>query len=275
MRERRADRRIGTLNFARAVQAVRAIADRACCGMSVEEASQGDDVRARKRSRWLRWLLVGAVLLVVGVGWAFLPLGAWLAVFARWINSLGTFGVVGFAVVYALSTILIIPGAPMTIAAGVAYGWWGVPLVLVSASVGSMLAFLASRYWFNDRIRAFTATRPRFRSAVDAVNEESWTVLALMRLSPVLPFNIQNYLLGLTAITLSSFFASTTAGMIPGAVLYTYLGILGLDAGQGSGNIAKWTLLILGLIATVFVTMLISRRAKAKLEAQAGAVSTA
>jgi uncharacterized membrane protein YdjX (TVP38/TMEM64 family) len=204
-------------------------------------------------------LLLASIVAV----WSTLPVREWLDALRGWIVGLGLRGVVVFAVIYILGAVVLAPEALLTILAGFAYGFWGLPIVLVAATIGAGAAFLIARYLARDRVRAAMAQR-RDLAAIDrAVAEEGWKIVGLLRLSPLVPFNLQNYLFGATGIPFLHFVAATFFGIIPGTALYTYLGVLGGAAGQ-TGPV-KWALFGLGLVATVAVAVLIARTAKRKL----------
>ncbi len=151
----------------------------------------------------------------------------------------------------------------LTIAAGFAWGLWGLPIVLVAATIGASLAFLITRYAARERIRRLLETRRNLAAIDKAVAEAGWKTVALLRLSPLIPFNLQNYLFGVTAIPFPHFVAATFVGIIPGTALYTYLGALGNAVGDGSP--VKWAFFGAGLLATLIVVILVSRKARAKL----------
>jgi uncharacterized membrane protein YdjX (TVP38/TMEM64 family) len=207
------------------------------------------------------WVLGAALLSALGFAWAFLPIADWLQRFSNWINDLGALGVVLFGVAYVLTVILLVPGSLMTFAAGVAYGWWALPLVLLTASIGSTLAFMISRYLLRDRIRDVIESRPKVKAVADTVDEQGWKVLLLMRTSPVVPFSAQNYLFGVTRISLPTYLAATAGGMVPGTVLNVYLGVIGGAVGT-TEDAAGWGLLIAGLLATVAVLVLVGWKAR-------------
>ncbi len=187
--------------------------------------------------------------------------------FQQWIEGLGVWGVVAFGVIYVVATVLLIPASPLTLVAGLAFGLWGFPLIVVAATVGAALAFLVARYVARNKVKAIVAKRPKFKAVDEAVTEEGWKIVALMRLSPLVPFNLQNYLFGVTDIAFTRYLAATFVGIMPGSLLYVYLGSLGQQSGGGSTG--KWIFLGVGLIATAITVVLITRKAKARL-AQAG-----
>lgn len=230
--------------------------------------AQNADRPANALWTYAPWIAVVAVVAVVAAAWSFLPLQQWLESLSQWVRSFGAAGVLAFALAYVIATLLLVPGAAMTIAGGIAFGWWSAPLVLVSATIGATLAFLTSRYFVHERVCRLIHTRPRMKAVVDAVDEEGWVALALMRLSPVIPFNVQNYLLGVTNVRVRTYFASTFAGMLPGTLLSTYIGVLGRTAGDGETSVLHWVFLGFGLAATVLVVVLISRKAREKLTAK-------
>ncbi|MDB5596881.1 MAG: associated Golgi protein [Hyphomicrobiales bacterium] len=211
------------------------------------------------------WVAVFLAILVIAGAWTVLPLQNWMQAFSHWVTGYGAAGAIAFGLAYILAMLLLVPGAPMTIAGAIVFGWWGAPLVLVSATTGATLAFLISRFFLRDRLRNLIESRPALKATVSAVDEEGWVALALIRLSPVIPFNVQNYLLGATKVATSTYFASTLAGMIPGTLLSTYLGVLGRAAGEGGTSALQWIFLGLGLAATVAVVVVITTKAREKL----------
>ena len=224
----------------------------------------------RKPAPWTL-IFVAVVLIAVGAGWLLLPLREWLGLFERWITGLGAWGIALFTLVYVLATISLAPEWPLTIAAGLLYGAWGFPITLVTATIAASLAFLIARHFARDRVRSLLERRRVFSAIDDAVAEEGWKVVVLLRLSPAVPFNLQNYLFGVTAVSFYHFVAATFAGILPGTVLYAYLGMLGKVAASGaaSGGALKWVFFGIGLFATLAVVILVTRKAIAKLK-QAG-----
>ena len=224
---------------------------------------QHAEAENRGRRRWLMWLGAALVLGAVIALWSTLPVAEWLEALRGWIVGLGLRGVVVFALIYVLGAVVLAPEALLTILAGFAYGFWGLPIVLVAATIGAAAAFLIARYLARERVRAAMARRRNLAAIDRAVAEGGWKIVGLLRLSPLVPFNLQNYLFGATGIPFLHFAAATFVGIIPGTALYTYLGMLGGAAGQ-AGPI-KWVLFALGLVATLGVAVLIARSARQKL----------
>jgi uncharacterized membrane protein YdjX (TVP38/TMEM64 family) len=221
---------------------------------------------APARSRW-PWLWAGLGLLLAGgiaVSLA-CPVGDWIANFQHWILGLGPWGVAVFALLFVATTVVLAPDWPLSIAAGFVYGYWALPIVLVAATGAATLSFLAARYLLRDRVRAFFVGRPRLLAIDRAVAEEGWKIVALLRLSPAVPFNLQNYLFGATAVPLSHYVAATGIGIIPGSLLYVYLGVLGKAARHGVGRL-EWLFSGIGLLATLAAVILVARKAKARLD---------
>jgi uncharacterized membrane protein YdjX (TVP38/TMEM64 family) len=205
-----------------------------------------------------------AGFIALGFAWLLLPLDEWMKQFSEWINGFGAAGVIGFALLYLLGTLVLMPGTPLSIAAGIAYGWWALLLVLGAGLVSAVLAFLISRYLLRDRVDKFLQQRPPLRAAEEAVNEEGWKVVALLRLSPVIPFAVQNYFFGVTGVPLATFLTVSAIAILPGSFLNIYLGVLGRTAAQ-DGAAVSWGFLIVGLIATIAVMVLVTIKARAKL----------
>ena len=221
------------------------------------------------RTSTLRWLALGAGITACVLAWLLLPLSEWTQALERWFRDLGPVGVVVFVLAYVAGTVVLAPGSAMSILAGIVYGWWGVPLVLVSASLGTSVAFLIARYAARGAVAARLETRPKLKAIDAAVDEEGWKVVALLRLSPLVPFGLQNYLFGVTSVGFWPYAVATLGGIVPGTFLYVSLGAVGRGAVNGDGGgPARW-LLGIGVVATIGVTILVGRKAKRKLKALA------
>ncbi len=201
-----------------------------------------------------------------------LPTGEWLEQLALWVGERGPIGVVLFAAIYTTATVLLLPGAILTVAAGFVFGLgWGFAAVSAGSTLGAALAFLIGRYFARDKVEAITRDKPGFRSVDRAIGRNGAKLIMLLRLSPLIPFNLSNYFYGLTAVKFCPYVAASWAGMIPGTLVYVYLGTLGragleAAAGTASGRSpVEWTLLVAGLIATVVATIWVSRIARRAL----------
>jgi uncharacterized membrane protein YdjX (TVP38/TMEM64 family) len=217
-------------------------------------------VRARNR---LSLVAAGALLLSVGLGWYLLPVAAWLGALRDVVVDLGWIGVAVFAAVYVGAVVLLAPGSLLTIAAGFAYGFWGIPIALVAATAGAAIAFIVARHLARDSVRRAIETRRDIAALDRAIAAEGWKIVLLLRLSPLVPFNLQNYLFGITAVPFRSYVAATFVGMAPATSVFVLVGALGgaaLDSGPG-----KWALLGGGLLATVAAVVLVTRKARALL----------
>jgi uncharacterized membrane protein YdjX (TVP38/TMEM64 family) len=213
-------------------------------------------------------IAAGVILLVIAIAiaWLLLPIHQWVQPIQSWIQGLGTPGVLAFAAIYVVAVILLAPAELMSITAGLIYGFWGIPLVIVAATIGAALAFLVSRYAVRDRVMKLVRNRPLLEAVDAAVKEESWKIVVLLRLNPLVPFNLQNYFFGATDIGFWPYVAATFVGIMPGATFYVYIGAIGgfatMMGGYGSLQVA---ILGVGLAVTAIVLFTISRKAKTKL----------
>jgi len=209
------------------------------------------------------WLGFGAVLLALCLGWLLLPLRAWMDGLQHWLLGLGAWGVVIFTLILIVATFLPMPDWPLPIVAGYVFGVWAFLLVYVGIAIPSMLAFLAARHLARDRIKSFLARRAKYQVIDKVVAREGWKVVMLLRLSPVVPFNLQNYALGVTAIPFWPYVGATLAGIIPGIAIYVYFGIFGKGLGKGASPI-DWVIFGVGCLATIALGVVVTRQTKAK-----------
>lgn len=155
--------------------------------------------------------------------------------------------------------------AILTIAAGVTYGFLGFPVMVVGATTGAGLAFLIARYFARARVERTIEGNTKLKAIDDAVDDEGWRIVALLRLSPLVPFNLQNYVFGATSVGFWPYLLATLFGIMPGVLLYVWIGSLGGMAGGGGTSTLKWTFFAVGIVATGIVTWLIGRKAREKL----------
>ena len=222
---------------------------------------------------WLKhywkWIALGLGLILLSTAVSFLPVAQWVKTFTDWIRHLGLAGAFIFIAVYALAAVLFLPGAIFTIAAGLVYGIAGGTIVaLAGATLGASLAFLVARYLVRGRIEEFARKNRKFGAIDKAIGDEGWKIVGLLRLSPLIPFNASNYFYGVTSIGFWPYLLTSCAGMLPGTLLYAYLGAIGqagLEGGKKGYSPLQWTFLGAGLLATIAVTVFVSRVAKKAL----------
>jgi uncharacterized membrane protein YdjX (TVP38/TMEM64 family) len=211
------------------------------------------------------WIALGVLIAALCISWLMLPVGDWAEAMRHWIIGLGAYGIAIYAGIFVIATLVLAPDWPLAVAAGMLYGLWAFPIVLAAAMVAASLAFLMARYLARRRVSAILAKTQKLAALDKAVSEGGWKIVILLRLSPIVPFNLQNYLFGITAIPFSHYLAATFAGIIPGAALFVYLGAV------GTATVAplEWATFGVGLLATAAVAVIVTRKAKAKL-AEAG-----
>ena len=197
-----------------------------------------------------------------------LPMEAVRQELERWIGQLGVWGPTVFAAIYIAATVCFVPGSLLTLAAGAVFGLWSGFLVVSAASVtGAALAFLIARYIARSKIERMAKNNPKFGAIDEAISEGGWKIVGMLRLSPAIPFNLQNYLYGLTDVKFWTYVWASWIAMIPGTFMYVYLGhVAGAAAAGGDRNLGQWVMLGIGCIATVAVTIYITRLAKKKLD---------
>jgi uncharacterized membrane protein YdjX (TVP38/TMEM64 family) len=230
---------------------------------------------SRVASFWQgRALKILAMLLVVGLLLAaarLFDVQTLLRQALQWIADLGPTGPILFVALYIAACVLLLPGSVLTLGAGVVFGLvQGFIAVSVGATLGATCAFLVGRYLARDWVAAKIAGNEKFRAVDDAVAREGWKIVFLTRLSPVFPFNILNYAFGLTKVGLKDFFLASWIGMIPGTIMYVYIGSLagdlaGLGAGGRERTAGEWALYGVGFLATVAVTVVVTRLARKAL----------
>jgi uncharacterized membrane protein YdjX (TVP38/TMEM64 family) len=220
---------------------------------------------------WARLIaaaVVLAVLFTVGR-----EAGAYVPRFAAWVDGLGALGPLAFMAGYVVATVAFVPGSLLTLSAGAVFGIpFGVLYVFIGASVGATAAFLVSRYLARSAIEARLADNERFVRIDRAVAGQGLKIVTLLRLSPVFPFNLLNYALGLTQVRLRDYVVACL-GMLPGTLLYVYYGKLAGDVASlasGAGAAAErgagyWAVMMIGLAATLAVTAVVTRLARRAL----------
>jgi uncharacterized membrane protein YdjX (TVP38/TMEM64 family) len=241
----------------------------------VSAARTADGARATAGGRGRVALRVAGVLAAAA---ALLLLGRYagghLPAFAAWVQGHGARGALAFVAVYALATVAFVPGSLLTLAAGAIFGVAaGTAYVFAGAVLGSSAAFLVARYLARPLVERRVRRDPRFERIDRAVERDGRRITFLLRLSPVLPYNLLNYALGLTRVRFGDYVVASL-GMLPATVLYVYSGRVAGDlaavAGGGAAPRGAGGYLVLGvgLAATVAVAVWVTRIARRALRAE-------
>ena len=230
-----------------------------------------ENTEAAGSSSRLKLILAAAVLVLIVVGIVSFDVVTLLKDFLAWINGLGALGALAFLTIYIVACVLLVPASVLTVGAGFVYGVvYGTALVSVSSILGATAAFLTGRYLARDWVSKKIEANRGFNAIDEAVAREGWKIVGLIRLSPLIPFNLLNYMLGLTKVSVSHYFFASWIGMLPGTVLYVYLGSLAGDLATvgvgGQRSPAEWAVSIIGLLATVAVTIYVTKIARKALQ---------
>jgi len=213
-------------------------------------------------------LLIVAVVALLLLGRA-LDAGAWLGAALTWIRGLGPVAPLVFLGLYIIACVLLLPGSVLTLGAGAVFGVaHGIVIVWISAIFGATAAFLVGRHFVRDWVARTIAKNPKLQAMDATVTREGWKIVALVRLSPVIPFNLLNYAFGATRVSLRDYVLASAVGILPGTAMYVYLGSVAGELAAGSAHARtplEWTFYGVGLIATVVVTIYLTRVARASL----------
>lgn len=189
----------------------------------------------------------------------------------QWIDGLGTWAAIAFMLLYIVATVAFLPGSILTLGAGVVFGViLGSIYVFIGATLGATAAFLVGRYLARGWVAKKIAGNQKFKAIDEAVGKEGLKIVILTRLSPVFPFNLLNYAYGITNVSLKDYVIGSL-GMIPGTIMYVYIGslagslaTLGMATNQANPTL-QWTIRIVGFIATVAVTIYVTKIARKAL----------
>lgn len=195
----------------------------------------------------------------------------WLLDALHWVEGLGALGAIAFMVLYIMATIAFLPGSILTLGAGVVFGVaLGSIYVFIGATLGATAAFLIGRYLARGWVAVTIQGNSKFKAIDEAVGREGLKIVLLTRLSPIFPFNLLNYAYGITGVSLKDYVIGSV-GMIPGTLMYVYLGSLagslvtiGTETPAANPTL-QWLIRIIGFVATVAVTLYVTKIAKQAL----------
>jgi len=215
-------------------------------------------------------VLIVLLLAAVYGGFLSLPLRAWFAQFESYVQSLGAIGPLVVILFYVVCTVLLIPGSAITVGAGTLFGLQtGFIVVVLGANLGAFCAFVLARGFLRERVACWAAGNARFRSLDQAIGRQGFKMVLLTRLSPVFPFVLLNYFLGLTAVRTGAYALANLLGMLPATLLFVYIGAAARDAITGrldaTTDFYQQILKYLGLLATVAVVVIVTRIARKAL----------
>jgi uncharacterized membrane protein YdjX (TVP38/TMEM64 family) len=187
------------------------------------------------------------------------------------VKDQGVWAPVLYCVLYFFCTVLFIPGSVVTLGAGALFGpVWGTLYVLIGANLGANAAFCLGRSLAREWVKKKLADKPKFKAIDEAIGEEGWKVVGLLRLSPVFPFTVLNYGLGTTGVSWRDYTLASLVGMIPGTFMYVYIGhVIGdvvLTGATHEKTTSERVALYAGLFATVIVTVIITYFARQALK---------
>ena len=214
------------------------------------------------------WIALGLAIGASVAAALLLPMRDWSVQFQQWLDGMSLIAaMLVFVAIYVVASVLLVPGGwVFPLVAGVVFGMrWGLVVAMAAATLAAVVPFLIARYVLHERIERRAKKHPAFKSVDDAVRKEPWKVVALLRLSPVLPSPMKSYFLGLTCVDLLTYAWASLLGQLPGLVLKVYVGAAGRDAFSGETSMLKWAVVGAGVAATLAFAIIASRFARRRL----------
>jgi pyruvate/2-oxoglutarate dehydrogenase complex dihydrolipoamide dehydrogenase (E3) component/uncharacterized membrane protein YdjX (TVP38/TMEM64 family) len=217
-----------------------------------------------------RVILVVALLVAVGVGVFFLPLRQGFTLIEDHVQSLGTLGPAVVVAAYILCTVLLIPASIITLGAGTIFGLkTGFIVVVIGANLGALCSFLLARTFLREQVTRWARENAKFGFLDEAIGRQGFKMVLLTRLSPIFPFILLNYFLGLTAVRTGAYVLANLFGMLPATFLLVYIGAAARDAigapTEASADFYQQILKYVGLLATIAVVVMVTRMARRAL----------
>lgn len=216
-----------------------------------------------KKKLWIRLLVVIILIVLAIIVFKFTPIATWVKIENLTVlqAKAGIFAWLGFIIIYAIATILAVPGTILTLSAGALFGVvFGTLWTVIGATLGATGAFLIARFVAGEEARSQFEKGDRLRQLRQGIEQDGFWFVLSIRLSPIFPFIAVNYLLGLTPIPLTAYFLATLIGIVPGTFAYTWLGYGGLKAATGG---APWQLVgALGVLAVISLLPIVLKRLK-------------
>ena len=221
-----------------------------------------------------KWKTIGILAAVLGVFVAFkflIPESFWEGL-RDWIDGLGHWAPIMFILIYIVASVILVPCSALTILSGFIFGvLWGTVWVSIGSVLGASSAFLVGRYFARDWVERKTAGNKNFQAVDKAIESGGLKIVTLIRLSPLFPYNLLNYFFGVTKVPFKTFVLGSWMGMLPGTIMYVYIGHLGRVAADSVGektDLATKSLTVVGFIVTVAVTIMVTKAAKKALAEQ-------
>ena len=192
-----------------------------------------------------------------------------VAEFIEWFDELGPLSSVVYCIVVSLAIVLVLPTPILKVGAGALFPYWLAVIVnFIASLIGGLIAFLLGRWLFRDYISKIVASDERLVKLESAINEEAMQISVLVRLSPIVPDELLNYVMSSSPVSIRVFFLSNLSSIVY-SLAYAYFGLAAgklVFSGEGMDGFAKspagTTLLIIGVIASILVTMVIARMTK-------------
>jgi uncharacterized membrane protein YdjX (TVP38/TMEM64 family) len=230
--------------------------------------------RLHRHAEAIRWAALAVIFVSLLLLLRQMPVAELDEALRGWIGGLGPWGPVAFVGVYLAWALMLLPASLLTVVAGAVWGLvWGTVYVMIGACITVSLSFLISRHVARDQVLRFARRSVRFRALDEAITEGGWRIVALVRLTPVFPFGLQNYMYGLTGIGFWACVGVSVVTMVPGTFLFVYLGHLtrtgaAVAAGDAdaTGEAWVWALRVLGLFAAIGVVAYITHLARRRLK---------
>ena len=217
-----------------------------------------------------RVILLVVLLVTATVGFFFLPLRQWFTQLEGHVQSLGTLGPAVVVAAYVLSTVLLIPASIITLGAGTIFGLkTGFIVVVIGANLGALCSFMLARTFLREQVARWARENSKFRFLDEAIGRQGFKMVLLTRLSPIFPFILLNYFLGLTAVRTGAYVLANLFGMLPATFLLVYIGAAARDAigapTDESADFYQQILKYVGLLATIAVVVTVTRMARRAL----------
>ncbi len=167
-----------------------------------------------------------------------------------WIDGFGAVAPVVFIAIYVVAIVAFVPGAPLTLLAGLVFGpIWGTLWTVIGATLGATLAFLVGRYAARGLVESWAENNEQLKKLDEGVERHGWRMLVITRLVPLFPFTLQNYAYGLTRVGLRTYVLLTAVCITPGSAAYTFAGG---SLATARDDLVK-TFVYLGISAVLFV----------------------